>query len=725
MASSEERREKGELWSLEFEKKLIEIELAAIDWERKSLGEKMEIKQKEGKLESPDAEKKLKETLELIENQLASLGMITPVIGKKAKQEPKELKKKLKKILKVKKLKAIKLRLVSLRMKMKIVQEEVELESPGLEKKLKEMKLEALESRRVEMKTKREELGKLESKELEERLKKIEEKLKSLNKERDLRQMESTPTMSPREKEELKEELKEMQLKIIEYELESVGIKMAIKRKEVELEPAGSEKRLKEMKLEAMEYELKSLKMEVKMKREEKLASPLSKTELKEMELEAIEHKLESVRMKMKIKKEEGEPETPGLEIESKRKKLEEIEYEVESLRMVMAMKQEEGKLEPSGLEKKLEEKNFEVMLYNVDYLMMEVSMEQKPQYPPLPKECKVKMLKSFKLTLESLMKEKREKIKSMTPVPGMIVLGGRDLGGQSLTSVEGFIFHEGRWIELPPMNIPRSFAASALVGNKIYVSGGVSNGDTGNTPINTIETLNLDATPLQWIISDATLPVPLFGHQTVVYQENLITIGGHDGNDGRTSDRIFEIPLTPPHNHRALPRLPQPKMLHGAELVNDNIFIFGGGRNPLAPSNEVVVFDLANNECQVIDHLPYRVLGMATVRVGNRIFLLGGVGERGDELPELDNVITYDIRSGMVEFLPPMMENRGGCCAVLCPTVENNALVALGSLRELNTVERLNFDGYVWGEMPRTRVARESSTAVVSPVDLAQFEQQ
>ncbi len=298
-----------------------------------------------------------------------------------------------------------------------------------------------------------------------------------------------------------------------------------------------------------------------------------------------------------------------------------------------------------------------------------------------------------------------------------VIVIGGRGQDGRSLKSVERFIFREGRWIELPPMNTPRSFAAAVVVDNKIIVSGG----DTGAALTDTIEILNLDETPLQWITSFAKLLVPLSAHRMVVYQGKLIVIGGR--TEDWTTDEIYKVLLTPPFPTRHVAFLPQKRAWHGAELVNDKIFIFGGGTNPINPVNNVFVCDLSTNECSAIGQLPYQVQGMATVRSGNKVFLLGGVDETEQEL---DRVITYDTQSGEMRRLSPMRQKRGGCCAVLSPTVDTSAgcssdtptdtLVALGSLQQLNTVESYDFHSHAWRDMPHTREARELCTAVVSP---------
>jgi hypothetical protein len=301
------------------------------------------------------------------------------------------------------------------------------------------------------------------------------------------------------------------------------------------------------------------------------------------------------------------------------------------------------------------------------------------------------------------------------------IVLGGRGQDGQSLKSVERFIFREGRWIELPTMNTPRSFASSVLVGNQIIVSGG----DIGDTITDSIEILNLDETPLQWITSPAKLPFPLSAHRTVAYQGKLIVIGGYNHRHEEISQIISEVFLTPPYSTRMLWFLPQPRAWHGAELVNDKIFIFGGGSTPITPQDDVFVYDPRANRCSEMAALPYPVQGMATVRWGNKVLLLGGVNEREEEL---DDVISYDTESGETTRLPRMTQKRGGCCAVNTPTVDTSSacssdtstdtLVALASLRSLNTVERYDFHSHAWQDMPPTREAREFCTAVVSPVN-------
>ena len=226
-----------------------------------------------------------------------------------------------------------------------------------------------------------------------------------------------------------------------------------------------------------------------------------------------------------------------------------------------------------------------------------------------------------------------------------VIVIGGCDQNGENLRSVEGYRLPDGTWFELPAMNKSRSFMACVVDGQNVIVSGGQSD---GHTITRTIEGLNSTQSPLQWELYHFSLLVGLCGHAMVVHAGKLIVIGGFDDSTGRNSDAIYEIPLTPPHRARRLNSLPQPRAGHGVVLVNDKIFIFGGGRSPWSPADDVWVYNISENRCRAINNLPYPVQGMATTRRGNTVMLLGGVGEADEEMRDF---ISYDIESGKISY--------------------------------------------------------------------------
>ncbi|XP_046848115.1 trichohyalin-like [Xenia sp. Carnegie-2017] len=125
----------------------------------------------------------------------------------------------------------------------------------------------------------------------------------------------------------------------------------------------------------------------------------------------------------------------------------------------------------------------------------------------------------------------------------------------RSSNSVEMYNPNINSWAELPSMNIGRAFHSSVVLDNTIYVSGG----DVGNDYTDTIEYLNVNDIPLIWRISKATLPCKLSGHQTLIYNRNLVVIGGQDGSIQATN-QIYEVSLSPPYTGRPLCTMPNPR---------------------------------------------------------------------------------------------------------------------------------------------------------------------
>ena len=412
---------------------------------------------------------------------------------------------------------------------------------------------------------------------------------------------------------------------------------------------------------------------------------------------------LESLIAETKLKQEEGlKPQILSMELQLKLLELELLQKERRLEMMLKSpvsnMEQEENIAE---VKSRLKTVKLEREKQKTELKALEVKMKQEKQKPESPPGTR------------ELRPGEQEVLYKPIGALHVIVIGGRDQDGQSLNSVEGYIFLEGRWIELSAMNTPRSFMSSVVVGQEVIVSGG----DTGDAITDTIEVLNLAETPLQWKISPAKLPVPLSAHQTVVYEGKLIVIGGHDGNEGRRSDRIYEVRLTPPYTTRILTTMDTPVAWHGAALMGDEIFIFGGEIGGYVPTPDVLVFDLNSNMLSERQPLPRAVKGMATVVQEQSVAVIGGL-DRNDQ--ELDSVFMYDTRSGERHDLPQMSEERGACCAAISFTLDTggytDALFVAGSVRSVNTVERFSFGSHRWIDMPPTREARGFCSIVNAP---------
>ena len=456
-------------------------------------------------------------------------------------------------------------------------------------------------------------------------------------------------------------ELKSLQQKLIllqfTEEIKSQMLKMELERYTGELESLEEEIELEEFRLLMLEFEYserhgqkwwethiqkswgkhyqKSSETHIKKSWETHIQK--SESLLNKLESECNEKILQPLVWKMILK---GHTATQKRKLEFPTLVTEKHIAKLESLMVEMKLEQEEG-LEFQMLDIKLKEHILKSeLLVTETKLLCDVYMQQSSVSKMQLEENLAKVKSRLEITklerekreakfiaLQTMLKQEKEKLESLTEAMKytprgqdglnklieprhIIVIGGRRQYGQSLKAVEGYVFFEGRWIELPAMTTPRSFMSSVVVGQEIIVSGG----DTGDAITDTIEVLNLAETPLQWKISPVKLPVPLSAHQTVVYRGKLIVIGGHDGNEGRNSDKIYEILLTPPYSIKILKNPVSPVAWHGAELVGHEIIILGGGSTPFVATSAVFAYNLVRNTLHKRKSLPRAVKGMGTV---------------------------------------------------------------------------------------------------------------
>ena len=293
---------------------------------------------------------------------------------------------------------------------------------------------------------------------------------------------------------------------------------------------------------------------------------------------------------------------------------------------------------------------------------------------------------------------------------PSIVVAGGTSEGYRNLRSVELFDWSKGKWSPLQPMKECRSRASSFVYKDQLTVAGGMS--DHG--VIDTME--KIDINPImnstKWSDSPAKLPSKLLGHSSVVYNERLITIGGHHGTLGPPSDSINEVFLVQPYTRKLLSRMPEPRCYHCAQLFNDKIFVFGGRK--VLYSNDciasVLMYDINKKECKQMAPLPFAVCEMATVRWGDNVIVIGGADKDGKVL---NTVVIYNVQTGKSHMLPEMKCKRKGCTAV----VSQGAIVVMGGRDErgtfLTSEECFAFDRYSWEDLPPMNEARYSATAV------------
>jgi N-acetylneuraminic acid mutarotase len=130
---------------------------------------------------------------------------------------------------------------------------------------------------------------------------------------------------------------------------------------------------------------------------------------------------------------------------------------------------------------------------------------------------------------LEQATSRKRSRTSTSQSTSGpeeVIVIGGSGKRDTTLVSVEKIQFGQSdtTWVALAALTVPRSHAASVVIGTQIIVNGGGTD---------SIEILDVGQRPLQWIKSKAVLPFCSLGHSSLVYQGKLIVIGGYNASKG------------------------------------------------------------------------------------------------------------------------------------------------------------------------------------------------
>ena len=319
--------------------------------------------------------------------------------------------------------------------------------------------------------------------------------------------------------------------------------------------------------------------------------------------------------------------------------------------------------------------------------------------------EVKVMMIQ----VLEKLnMLEHLNKLPS--PTEGMLNTPREDIfiagGDAERTGTEIFSWEKNSWFEVSPMNEKHAEVSSLIYKDQFFVIGGAHS--------KTIETLDLSVLPLKWMKFPGKLPYGCGVHETVLYHERVIHIGGYNYDKKKRSNVISELHLIPPYTVKKLCRMPEARICHGAEIFEDKVLIFGGEKSFLEDYlDSVLEFDVKTNQCKEMPPLPRPLSSMATVQWRDQVVVLGG-RDKDDKV--LNDVFMYDCQTGKITVLPSMLEKRYACCAV----ITGNTIVVMGGGDEkfvsLKSVECFTMGGSTWECLPAMNKARRFAVAEVLP---------
>ena len=313
----------------------------------------------------------------------------------------------------------------------------------------------------------------------------------------------------------------------------------------------------------------------------------------------------------------------------------------------------------------------------------------------------------------EKMKKGIAEAVTGMEREPKVVIAGGRSDKG-SLNSVEMFSLTNGTWTPLKQMKECRRGASAVVHNDHIFVTGGCT-GD-GNY-LKSIEKLSLNAVQVDistpWENVFLELPGPLSDHCSVVYNGQLIVIGGYDKDKHEYSSSIIEISLAPPYTCKRVGTMPQKRGYHGVAIFGDKILIVGGKETGFLNSamRSVIMYDIIKKKCQKLASLPYPLRDMATVKWDDdNVMIMGGADNNNQPS---NKVLMYNIKTQKSHEIPNMKYKREGCVAA----VVRDTVIVMGGKDErgtaLKTVEGFRFDRNSWEELPPMHEERFWATAV------------
>ena len=292
-----------------------------------------------------------------------------------------------------------------------------------------------------------------------------------------------------------------------------------------------------------------------------------------------------------------------------------------------------------------------------------------------------------------------------------IIIVGGRYASGSEDVSntAETFNMVKGKSTQLPSMNIARAASGSCVYNGNVTVTGGFD----GEAGTDSIKILKINQHSLRWTMFDGKLPVKLYAHAVIVYQDKLYVVGGVNWSERKTPDRIYQLTLTLPYTSKLLASTPQSRRDHCA--VVGHLYVVGGTTTIYSKDaiDSVVVYDFSKNEIKSCPSLPKPVCRMSTVTWGDMIVVLGGQDKNSNVS---NDVIMYDTETGQSEKLPSLKHKRRGHCAVIM----HDVIVVLGGWNKeesyLNSVETFTMGSTEWRDLPGMKEKRHFATAVVKP---------
>jgi N-acetylneuraminic acid mutarotase len=239
-------------------------------------------------------------------------------------------------------------------------------------------------------------------------------------------------------------------------------------------------------------------------------------------------------------------------------------------------------------------------------------------------------------------------------------------------------------WRSLPEAPTARLMTAWAVLGDEIWIAGGMRHGET----LQTVESYNTKTG--EWR-PQPSLPIPLNHATATTYRGEMVVIGGATDAIATASNKVFAF-----RNGKwdPLPDLQHARAAAAAAAVGDKLVVVGGqDKKQLVPQTEV--FD--GQSWKQAPDLPTPREHLAALSDGVYVYTLGGRVLSADE--NKGAFERFDPGSGNWETLADMPTPRGSYGAAII----GGRIVAVGGeepTRVLSTVEMYDIASKKWSTL-------------------------
>ncbi|HTK05469.1 MAG TPA: kelch repeat-containing protein [Candidatus Eisenbacteria bacterium] len=228
-----------------------------------------------------------------------------------------------------------------------------------------------------------------------------------------------------------------------------------------------------------------------------------------------------------------------------------------------------------------------------------------------------------------------RSEVASASIGQKIYVIGGIDGFARTSSVVEVFDAKENAWTKLKPLPKGVHHSSAIAVGGKIYVFGGLTG--LGGTPVDSLYIYDPDKD--QWS-RGKDLPDAVGGSALVNEDGRVHMLGGRSIGSDVDSHYIYNIA---DNGWDSGPELISGREQFGAALFGRKLYVFGGSQGGVLYNTDAVeVLDLDRGIWDPAATMPLKRSDMAVISQDGKVFVFGGEGPT----TTFDQVDVYDQKS-------------------------------------------------------------------------------